>query len=310
MRVFVAGASGALGMPLVRQLVAAGHDVTGSCRRRERVARIEKQGATASVCDALEPEALEGAVSEAAPEVVVHAMTSLPDRINYRRRRTFAATNRLRSEGTRNLIAAATAAGAGRLVAESVAFLYEPQGDWVKGEDAPLLSVHSGPIAGVVEAITGLERQVLGGEGIEGAVLRFGAFYGPRTSMAPGRAMAVDVRRRLVPIVGEGTGRFSFIHVEDAAAATVAAIQARATGVFNIVDDEPVEQRIWVPAYAEAVGAKPPRNFPLWLAKLIAGPFAASAESLRAASNEKAKAELGWEPRYRSWRQGFDEALG
>ena len=310
MRVFVAGASGALGMPLMRQLVAAGHEVTGSSRRRERVARIEKQGATASVCDAFEPEALERAVSEAAPEVVVHAMTSLPDRINYRRRRTFAATNRLRSEGTRNLIAAATAVGAGRLVAESVAFLYEPQGDWVKGEDAPLLSVPSGPIAGVVEAITGLERQVLGSEGIEGVVLRFGAFYGPRTSMAPGRAMAVDVRRRLFPIVGEGTGRFSFIHVEDAAAATVAAIEARATGVFNIVDDEPVQQREWVPVYAEAIGAKKPRHVPLWLAKLIAGPFAASAESLRAASNEKAKAELGWEPRYRSWRQGFDEALG
>ena len=310
MRVFVAGASGALGMPLVGQLVAAGHEVTGSSRRSERVARIEKQGATASICDAFEPEGLLRAVSEAAPEVVVHAMTALPDRINYRSRRTFAATNRLRSEGTRNLIAAATAAGTSRLVAESVAFLYEPQGDWVKGEEAPLLSAPSGPMAGVVEAITDLERQVLGSEEFEGAVLRFGAFYGPGTSMARGRAMAVDVRRRLIPIVGQGTGRFSFIHVEDAAAATVAAIEAGATGVFNVVDDEPVEQRVWTPAYAEALGAKSPRRVPLWFAKLVAGPTAASAETLRAASNEKAKAELGWEPRYPSWRQGFEQALG
>jgi nucleoside-diphosphate-sugar epimerase len=297
-------------MPLVRQLAAAGHDVTGTTRKEERVRRIEEAGATAAVCDAFDRESLDRAIAEAAPEAVVHAMTSLPDRLNYRSRKTFAATNRLRGEGTRNLLAAARAAGAGRVVAQSIAFVYEPQGDWVKGEDAPLLSAPSGTMAAVVDAIAELERQVLGAEGIEGAVLRFGAFYGPATSMAPGRAMAEDVRRRLFPVVGAGTGRFSFVHVEDAAAAAVAAIASPATGVFNVVDDDPVELRAWLPAYAEALGAKPPRHAPLWVASLIVGPAASSAETLRAASNEKAKAELGWEPRYPSWRLGFREALG
>jgi nucleoside-diphosphate-sugar epimerase len=202
LKVFVAGAGGALGTPLVRQLAAAGHDVTGTTRRQERVAAIEEAGAAAAVCDAFVPESLDRAVCAAAPEVVVHAMTSLPDRINYRSKKTFDATNRLRREGTRNLIAAARAAGACRLVAQSIAFVYEPQGDWVKSEDAPLLNAPSGTMAEVVGAIAELERHALGSEGIEGAVLRFGAFYGPATSMAPGRAMAEDVRRRLFPVVG------------------------------------------------------------------------------------------------------------
>ncbi len=311
MKVFVAGASGAMGRPLVRELVAAGHEVTGTTRREERAAEIRAAGAAAVVCDALDPDALSGAVVEVGPEVVVHALTALPDRIDWKADEDpLAATNRLRSEGTRNLIAAAEAAGVRRVIAESVAFLYEPRGDWIKDEEAPLFTGAPGPFGAAVEALVELERQVLAADGIEGVVLRFGWFYGPGTSFAADGSQADDVRRRRLPIVGKGTGVFSFIHVEDVARATVAAVGSDAVGVFNVVDEEPAPQREWVPVYAEALGAKRPRRVPLWLAKLIAGPVATNAVALRGASSARAKRELGWEPRYPSWRQGFCEALG
>ncbi len=311
MRVFVAGASGAMGRPLVRRLVAAGHEVTGTTRREERTAGIGAAGATAALCDVFDSDALLSAVAEAEPEVVVHALTALPDRIEWKAKQDpVAATNRLREEGTRNLIAAARAAGARRVVAESVAFLYEPSGDWVKDEDAPLFTGAPGRFGKAVAALADLERQVLGAKGIEGLVLRFGWFYGPGTSYAADRAVADDFHRRRFPIVGKGTGVFSFAHVEDVAGATIAAIESDAVGVLNVVDDEPAPQREWAPVYAEAVGAKRPRRVPLWLAKLIAGPVALNAVELRGASNARAKRELGWEPRFPSWRQGFREALG
>jgi len=311
MRVFVAGASGALGRPLIRRLDAAGHEVTGTTRRQDRAEGISAAGAAAAICDVFDTEALGRAVAEASPEVVVHALTALPDRIDWKAKEDpLAATNRLREEGTRNLIAAARAAGARRVVAESVAFLYEPSGEWVKDEDAPLFVHAPGRAGKAVAALADLESQVLTAEGIEGVVLRFGWFYGPGTSFASGRSQAEDFHRRRFPIVGKGTGLFSFAHVEDVATATVAAVGADFAGVLNVVDDDPAPQCEWAPVYAAAVGARKPRRVPLWLAKLIAGPVALNAVELRGASNARAKRELGWEPSYSSWREGFREALG
>jgi nucleoside-diphosphate-sugar epimerase len=310
MRVFVAGASGAMGRPLVRQLVAAGHEVTGMTRREDRAAEIREAGASAVVCDVFDAAALEPAVVEAAPEVVVHQLTSLPPRLDYKAKDDpLAATNRVRREGTRNLIAAAKAAGARRLVAESVAFLYAPEGDWVKEEGAPLFHDSPAPFGGAVEALADLERQVTGAEGIEGVILRYGWLYGPGTYFDCEGSQTEEALKRRVPIVGKGTGTFSFVQVEDAATATVAAVERGAPGVYNVADDEPAPMRDWVPVFAEAVGAKPPRRVPVWLARLIAGSAAAnSAIQLRGASNAKAKRELGWQPSYSSWRQGFRDA--
>ena len=310
MKVFVAGASGAMGRPLVRRLLAAGHQVTGMTRREDRATAIREAGASAVVCDVFDAAALESAVRASAPEVVVHQLTSLPPRLDYKAKDDpLAATNRVRSDGTRNLLAAAKAAGARRLVAESVAFLYAPEGDWVKDEEAPLFHGAPYPFGGAVEALAGLERQVTGAEGIEGLVLRYGWLYGPGTYFDRDGSQTEEALKRRLPIVGEGTGTFSFVQVEDAAAATVAAVERGAPGVYNVVDDEPAPMREWVPVFAEAVGAKPPRRVPAWLARLIAGSAAASsATQLRGASNAKAKRELGWQPSYPSWRQGFRDA--
>lgn len=310
MKVFVAGASGALGRPLLRQLVAAGHEVTGTTRSEEKAEAIRAAGAAPAVVDALDSYALNDAVTAAAPEVVVHALTALPDRIDWKRD-PLGPTNRLREEGTRNLIEAARAAGAKRLLAESVAFFYAPTGEWVKGEEAPLWVDAPEPFGAAATALASLERQVAEAEGIEGLVLRYGWFYGPGTMFAAAGSQAEDARKRRLPIVGKGRGTFSFVHVEDAASATVAALDRGAPGPYNVCDDEPAPMREWVPAYAEALGAKPPRRVPVWLAKLIAGrAVAANAGGLRGAANAKAKSELAWQPRYPSWRQGFREALG
>jgi nucleoside-diphosphate-sugar epimerase len=307
MKVFVAGASGTMGRPLVRHLLAAGHEVTGMTRREDRAAKIRKTGASAVVCDVFDATTLETAVKAAAPEVVVHQLTSLPRRLDYKSKDDpLAPTNRLRSEGTRNLLSAAKAAGARRLVAESVAFLYAPEGDWVKDEEAPLFADAPPPFGGAVAALTDLERQVTDAEGIEGIVLRYGWLYGPGTYFDRDGSQTEDTLKRRVPIVGKGTGTFSFIQVEDAAAATVGAVEGGAPGTYNVVDDEPAPMRDWVPVFAEAVGAKRPRRVPAWLARLIAGSAAANtAIQLRGASNAKAKRELGWQPSYSSWRQGF-----
>ncbi len=311
MKVFVAGASGAIGRPLVRQLVAAGHEVTGMTRHEERAEEIRVAGATAAICDVFDRDALEAAVKSAEPEAVVHMLTALPDRIDWKADDPLGPTNRVRKEGTGNLIDAARAAGARRLVAESVAFLYAARGGWVKDEEAPLFTGAPAPFGGAVDALADLERQVRGAEGLDGLVLRFGWFYGPGTSYAADGSQADEMRKRRLPIVGKGTGTFSFIHVEDAASAAVAAVERGASGTYNVTDDEPAPMREWLPVYAEALGAKPPRRVPVWLAKLAAGrALAGNAVALRGASNAKAKRELGWQPRYPSWRQGFREALG
>ncbi len=307
MKVFVAGASGVLGRPTVRQLVAAGHEVTGMTRSEERMEEIRAAGATPVRCNVFRPQELHNALHRAEPEVVVHLLTALPQRLDYRAKENpFAATNRVRSEGTRNLIAAARAAGARRVVAESVAFFYAPIGDRVKDEEAPLNLDAPGDFGTAADALADLERQVTEAEGLEGIVLRYGWLYGPGTFFDRDGSQTEDARKRRLPIVGKGDGIFSFLQVEDAAAATVAAIERGTAGVYNVVDDEPAPMREWVPAFCAAVGAKKPFRVPVWLARLIAGKAAAgSATQLRGASNAKAKRELGWRPGYESWRQGF-----
>jgi nucleoside-diphosphate-sugar epimerase len=309
MRVFVAGASGAIGRPLVRQLLAAGHEVTGMTRREERAAEIRAAGAAAVVCDVFDAESLERAVVAAAPEAVIHVLTALPRRYDPKSD-YLAATNRIRVEGTANLIAAARAAGARRIVAESIAFAYRPQGGWVKDEEEPLFEDAPGRFGVAFGAVAELERQVLGAAGIEGVALRYGWLYGPGTYYDRGGQQAGEVSKRRFPVVGKGTGTFSFIHVDDAASAAVAALERGAPGIYNVVDDEPAPLREWLPVYAAALGAKPPLRVPVWLARLVAGKdVAASAVGLRGASNAKARRELGWEPAYPSWRQGFADSL-
>jgi nucleoside-diphosphate-sugar epimerase len=310
MRVFVAGASGAIGRPLVPALVAAGHEVTGMTRREERAAEVRAAGAECAVCDVFDAEALSAAVAAAKPEVVVHELTSLPQELDPRRKGIYAANDRIRRDGTANLVAAAQAAGATRFVAQSISFIYAPAGAAVKSESDPVLEGAPGQFGDSVKATLDLERQTLNAEGLDGLVLRYAFFYGPRTSYARDGYQADQVRKRKFPIVGDGSGTWSFIHVDDAAAATVAACERGAPGVYNIADDEPAPQREWLPAYAQAVGAKPPRRVPLWLARLIGGPAARMAAGMRGCSNALAKSEFGWQPRWASWRQGFREALG
>jgi nucleoside-diphosphate-sugar epimerase len=311
MKVFVAGASGAIGRPLARQLLAAGHEVTGMTRREENAAAIRAAGAKAVVCDVFDPAALERAVAEAAPEAVIHELTSLPPRLDPKAKDDpLGPTNRLRSEGTRNLIAAAKAAGARRLIAESVAFFYVPEGDWVKTENAPAFAEAPGPFGEAGRALADLERQVTETEGLEGFVLRYGWLYGPGTYYDRDGSQTDDFHKRRMPIVGKGTGTFSFVHVEDAASATVAAVERGEPGIYNVVDDDPAPMSEWAPVFANAVGAKKPRRVPAWLARLIAGSAAVGmATDQRGASNAKAKQELGWQPRYASWRQGFADPI-
>jgi nucleoside-diphosphate-sugar epimerase len=310
MRVFVAGASGAIGRPLIRQLVEAGHNVTGTTRRPEQAEEIRAAGAKAVVCDVFDRQALEAAVKEAAPEVVVNQLTSLPQDFNPKKI-DYGPTNRVREEGGGNLMQAALAVGARRYVTQSIAFIYAPEGDWVKDEEGRPFEDAPPPFDEGERAMLAHERQVLGTEGIEGLVLRYGQFYGPGTYYTPGSgSIAKQVEKRMLPVIGPGTGMGSFIHVEDAAGATVAALDHGGPGIYNVTDDEPAPVREWLPVYAEALGAKPPRRVPTWLARLVGGKMAVEfGVNLRGADNAKAKRELGWQPRYLSWRQGFDEAL-
>ena len=312
MRVFIAGASGALGRPLVRQLAEGGHEVTGSTRSPEKVEMLRGLGADPVVVDALDSSALRGAVIEARPEVVINQLTALPDRLDYRRpERTFGKTNELRGKAGPALAGFAAEAGARRLISQSVCFFYESTGRRTHTEDDRLMQFPpETPGSRGMIAMEALEHATVETPGLEGVVLRYGYFYGAGTHYARDGSWAADVRRRRFPVVGKGTGIFSLIHVEDAASATVAALD-RGSGIYNVCDDDPAPMSEWLPAYAEAVGAKPPRHVPVWLARLLAGrQAAATAERLEGASNERAKRELDWQPRYPSWRQGFREALG
>jgi nucleoside-diphosphate-sugar epimerase len=310
MRVFVAGASGAVGRPLVERLLAAGHEVTGMTRSSGSAEAIRATGARAAVVDVFDREALTEAVAEAAPQVVVHELTSLPARFQPRKKDLYDATNRVRTEGTLNLVDAASEAGARRIVCQSIAFAYAPAGGALKSEEAPLMTDAPPPFGEAVGAVEVMERMVLEADGLDGLVLRYGWFYGPGTYYAADGTLAADVRKRRFPVVGDGSGVFSFIHVDDAADATVAAVERGAPGVYNVVDDEPAPMRAWLPAYAEALQAKPPRRVPLWLARFVAGRLVAElSTTLPGATNAKAKRELGWRPAHPSWRSGFAQSL-
>ncbi len=273
---------------------------------------LREAGAVPVVCDVFDADGLRGAVERAQPEVVVHELTDLPPALDPRKLEEQAAGNdRIRTEGTRNLVAAAVAAGARRIVAQSIAFAYPPTGAGLKHEDDPLWDDAPWPWKRSVEALHELEDAVTKTEGIEGLVLRYGFFYGPGSAYGKGGFFEREVRRRRFPIVGRGSGVFSFIHVDDAADATVAAVERGAPGIYNVVDDEPAPWREWLPVYADAIGAKRPWRVPRFLARILAGEYGVMlATDLRGASNERAKAELGWAPRHASWRQGFRDSLG
>jgi nucleoside-diphosphate-sugar epimerase len=302
-KVFIAGASGAIGQPLCRQLRERGHEVVGMTR--SNAVAVEALGARATVADAFDADAVRAAVAEAAPDVVVNELTDLARPLDPRKYDDWlAGTNRLRREGTRNLADAAVAAGVQKLVSQSVAFAYtfEPG---VKTEDAPIHGAAGGEMGSAMEE---LERQTLEAPG--GIVLRYGFFYGPGTAYAADGQQIDAVRKRRMPIVGGGSGQFPFIHVDDAASATVAAIERGAPGVYNVVDDEPAPGGAWIPYVADLVGAKAPRRVPAFLARLVAGRMVGFATRLQPVSNAKAKQELGWQPKYPSWRDGFRAELG
>jgi nucleoside-diphosphate-sugar epimerase len=306
-RVFVAGASGAIGRSLVPKLVEAGHEVTGTTRSEQNAEAIRAAGAEAAVCDALDAAAVEDAVTSAAPEAIVNQLTSLPRDYDLRTI-DYGPTNRLRVEGGRNLISAGRKVGARRFVSQSVAFIYDPQGVWVKDEEAPTYVDPPGRLAEGLEPTLTSEREALGAEGMQGLVLRYGQFYGPDTYYGHGGAIARQVQSWRFPVVGKGTGTFSFIHIDDAADATVAAVERGPAGIYNVVDDDPAALREWLPVYAEAIGARRPLRVPAFLARVLGGKAAVEvATTLRGASNAKAKRELGWQPAHPSWRQGFAE---
>jgi nucleoside-diphosphate-sugar epimerase len=321
MKVFVAGATGVLGRALVPRLVAQGHEVFGMTRSASRQDLVRSLGARPVVADALDPDAVAEAVASAEPEVIVHQLTALSGTMSARDMRhpdrSFAATmtNRLRTEGTDHLLAAGRAVGARRFVAQSfAAFRFTSTGGPVQTEADPL-DPDDPPAAlrAAQAAYLYLERAVTTIEWGEGLVLRYGGFYGPGTSISlgPDAVMAVPIRKRRFPIVGDGGGVFSHVHIDDAAAATAVAVERGGAGIYNVVDDEPAPVRDWLPVLASALEAKPPRRVPRWLGRLLAGEAAtAMMTEARGASNEKAKRELGWKPRYASWRQGFVQGLG
>ncbi|HEY6414986.1 MAG TPA: NAD(P)-dependent oxidoreductase [Acidimicrobiales bacterium] len=318
MKVFVAGASGARGVQLVPQLVAAGHQVVAMTRTASKQDGLRALGALPVVADALDADAVAGVVGEAEPEVIVHQLTALsgPVRAMDMRRpdRIFAMTNRLRTEGTDHLLAAGRAAGARRVVAQSfAAWRWARTGGPVLTEDDPLDPDPPPPLRAGLAAILYLEHAVTTINWGEGLVLRYGSFYGPGTaiSLAPDAVMAAAIRKRRFPLVGDGGGVSSHVHIEDAAAATVAAVEHGPPGIYNVVDDDPAPVREWLPVLAGALGAKPPRRVPRWLARLAAGEAATiMMTDVRGSSNAKAKRELGWQLRYPSWRLGFTKGLG
>ncbi len=304
MKVFVAGATGAIGRPLVAQLRTAGHEVVGMTRSEKHAEQLQAAGAEPVLADALDAGAVRAAVESARPQVVINELTDLDRPLNPRKyEKWLEGTNRLRREGTKNLADAAVAAGASRFISQSVAFAYtfEPG---TKTEESPLHGADAGEMGA---AVAELERLTLAAPG--GIVLRYGFFYGPGTAYCRDGAQVELVRKGQMPIVGGGKGEFPFIHVDDAASATVAAVERGAPGVYNVVDDDPAPGYEFIPHMAECVGARKPRRIPAWLARLVAGRMVGFATQLQPVSNAKAKSELGWQPRYPSWREGFEHEL-
>jgi nucleoside-diphosphate-sugar epimerase len=308
MKVLVAGAGGALGRQLLPRLRQAGHEVVGMTRSASGREAIAATGATPVVADALDPDQVAGAVAEAEPEAIVHELTALSGALDVRHfDRDFELTNRLRTEATDHLLSAGRAVGVRRFLAQSFAgWPFARVGGPVKSEQDPLDPAPAKSMRRTLEAIRHLEGAVTGAEWTTGIVLRYGGFYGPGTSLAPGGEVTEMVRKRKFPVVGDGAGVWSFVHIEDAAEATVAALDRGVRGIYNIVDDEPAPVAEWLPAVARGLGAKPPRHVPRWAGRLLAGEAAAvMMTEVRGASNAKAKRELDWRPAHPSWRQGL-----
>ena len=310
MRVFVAGATGAIGRQLVPRLVAAGHEVHGTTRSESKQAMLDELGAVPVVMDALDPDQVADAVGRARPDVIVHELTSLAGVERYTERDA-APTNRLRTEGTDHLLSAGQAVGVRRFVVQGVGAygMYGRTGGLVKSEEDPLDPTPAREMRETLAAIRHLEEAVLGAEWTDGIVLRYGVFYGPGTSLAPGGEQFELVRHRRFPVVGDGGGVWSFIHIADAAEATVAAVERGSRGVYNVVDDDPAAVAEWLPAVAQQLGVNKPMRVPRFIGRLFAGEAGVvMMTDIRGASNAKAKRELGWQPRHPSWRQGFAAA--
>jgi nucleoside-diphosphate-sugar epimerase len=318
-KVFVAGATGALGRQLVPQLVARGHEVVGMTKTPSKQDELRALGARPVVADALDPDAVAEAVASAEPEVIVHELTALSGKLSLRfirhpeRSAASITTNRLRTEGTDHLLAAGRAVGARRFVAQSIVFGFGRTGGPLQTEADPLDRDPPAAMRPGLAAIAHLEQTVTTIEWGEGLVLRYGSFYGPGTgfSLAPDAVMAAPVRKRRFPLIGDAGGVWSHIHIDDAAAATAAAVERGRPGIYNVVDDDPAPVREWLPVLASELDAKPPRRIARWLARLLAGEMATvMMTEVRGASNAKAKRELGWQLQYPSWRLGFAQGLG
>ncbi len=312
MRIFVAGASGAVGKRLVPLLVGAGYQVTATTRTPGKANALRAQGANPVVLDGLNKDDVMKAVESSRPDVIVHQMTAIVSVSNLKRLDDeFIPTNRLRTEGTEHLLTAARTAGVQKIVVQSyTGWPNERRGGRIKTEDDPLDANPPKGMTRIMAAIRALESMVGEAQDITGIVLRYGSFYGPGTSIAEDGEIVEMVRRRKFPLVGNGAGIWSFLHIDDAALATRLAIEHGPAGIFNIVDDDPAEVSAWLPVLAQAIGAPPPRRVPAWLARLIIGDAGISMMTeARGSSNAKAKRVLQWQPWYASWREGFRRGL-
>jgi nucleoside-diphosphate-sugar epimerase len=314
MKIFVAGATGAIGRRLVPMLLDMGHDVVATTRSEHKTAGLQALGAQTAVVDGLDRDRVRAAVLDTRPDVIVHQMTALANLGTNLRRfdREFEQTNHLRVQGTEYLLAAAVEAGVGRVVAQSyTGWPNIRSGGPVKTERDPFDPVPPKAQRASLQAIRELEGMVAGATGVEGLALRYGGLYGPGTGLEHGGNFLTPVLSRRFPIVGDGAGVWSFVHIEDAAAATAAAVVRGRPGVYNIVDDDPAPVSEWLPYLARAIGAQPPRRVPRWLGRIAAGEVGVSMMTqIRGSSNVKAKSELGWVLAYPSWREGFLRGLG
>ncbi|WP_214107319.1 NAD-dependent epimerase/dehydratase family protein [Acrocarpospora catenulata] len=314
MRIFIAGASGAIGSQLVPQLVARGHQVVGTTRSAAKTGVLRALGAEPVIVDALDPDSVADVVARAEPEVIVHQLTALSGPTDFRHMKRMAAdTNRLRTEGTDHLLAAARAVGVGKFVAQSNSLWMERAGGPIADENGRIEPNPPPDAAEAVAALRHLEEAVTGIGWADGIALRYGGFYGPGThiSAEPDAVMVTQIRKRKIPVVGDGGGVWSMVHIADAASATVAAIERGKPGIYHVGDDEPAAVRDWLPELARVLGAKPPRRVPAWLVRLLVGKGPVNLMTqARGISSEKIKRDLGWVPRYPTWRTGFIEGLG
>ncbi|HEY8452527.1 MAG: NAD(P)-dependent oxidoreductase [Micromonosporaceae bacterium] len=312
MRIFLAGATGAVGRGLVPALVAAGHEVVGTTRHPARAEAIRAAGGEPAVLDPLDRAAVTAAVTAARPDVVMHQLTALTGVADLKRMDAqFAVTNTLRTTGLDILLDAAVAAGARRFIAQSFSGWPNARtGGPVATEDHPLDPDPAPQARRTLAAIRHIETVVPHRPGIEGVVLRYGFFYGPGTAFRRGGELVEMVRRRRFPVVGAGTGVWSFIHVADAVSATVAAVERGTPGIYNVVDDEPAPVAEWLPYLARVTGAPRPLRIPVWLARPLIGEMGVRMmTSVRGSSNAKARSELDWTPAFPSWREGFRTGL-